>query len=648
MLYEIQYDVMSIIAICFLLSVYVLRRNYKTKANTILLLLIICDLLGAVFDIASCYAITYPERYSMWQNYIMTQGYIFFYNMMGVLFFAYIDSKTKIKVLWKPVKMIIALIVLLESFWIFSSPLTHVISYFDANLEYHHGPFMALLYVIAATLLASASVMFVIERRKFNVYQVVAICSFVAAVFVGVLVQMLFPYILVGQFACTLVLFFIYTSLENPVYYTYRGTRCYNREAFLETMKRKLHGNDAVHVLAFGIKDYDYLRDGLNLRELERLSSKIAEFLRSRLRESAFCIADDKFVILMNHTDEETSIRKMLEDYFSQAIDLVDTSVLVAIRMVAIHNLDKQLKMDVIENGITYLLEHSDVAMKKSEDFTDVVKQMRRRKDVSHAVSAAIENDLFEVFYQPIRNVHTGSFTSVEALIRLQDPKLGFISPEEFIPIAESEGMILKIGEMVFEKVCQFILESHLIEALGVHYIEINLSPIQCFQADLVERFTDIMNKYQVQPGWINLEITETASFEENNQMVQNMNAFHQLGTTFSLDDYGSGFASIDYLFKLPVDIVKIDKGILWQAMKDPNAKIVLISTLQMLKNLKKRVVVEGVENEEMVQLLEQNGCDYMQGYYYSKPIPAKEYLAFLSQHFKNDKDELIQSKEDN
>ena len=140
------------------------------------------------------------------------------------------------------------------------------------------------------------------------------------------------------------------------------------------------------------------------------------------------------------------------------------------------------------------------------------------------------------------------------------------------------------------------------------------------------------MDKYDVVPFWINLEITETATVEDSDMIVRNIGKFHNMGVTFSLDDYGSGFASADYLFKLPVEIVKIDKGILWNAMKDNNAKIVLINTLKMLKELGKKIVVEGVEDADMVKLLEENGCDYMQGYFYSKPIPPYEFVEFLKE----------------
>lgn len=637
MLYNYSFDVSSVIALIFLLLVYSLRRNYRTKSNKILLALIWVNLLSSAFDIASCFAISFPERMPMALNYITTQGYLYFYNVMGLLFYAYIDSRTKIEALWTPNKIIIIGMTVFEGILIFTSPFTHLVSYFDENNVYRHGPLMLMLYIIAGLVLLASAVMFFVRRKRFNRYQVVAIISFVAAVFCGVLIQIFWPRLLVGSFCCTLVMFFLYTSLENPVYYTYRGTTCFNRLSFLETIKRKLRKQEDISFLAFRIRDYDSLRGNLSLKDLERATCNIAEFIRLHYNESAFCIADDKFIVLVDKEEEMAVAQTRLQQYFLKPMQLVDTTTLISAHFAEVKHVDHTLKIDMIENTITYLLEHYESdwgnVEEKENVFSDVAEKINRQKAISTILKEAIENNSFDVFYQPIRNTSNGKFTSVEALIRLNISEYGFISPEEFIPIAEKEGMIYQIGELVFEKVCKFIKDSNCITELGVHYIEINLSPLQCFQVDIVKKFSQIMKKYEVNPHWINLEITETASFEKNDKMTNNINDFHNMGISFSLDDYGSGFASQDYLFKLPVDIVKIDKGILWQAMKDSNARIVLISTLQMLKNLGKSIVVEGVEDEEMVALLTENGCHYMQGYFYSKPIPAEQYVEFLKKH---------------
>lgn len=635
MLYDYQYDVVSLIAVIFLLSVYLLRRNYKTKSNLLLLLLIVCDLFGSLFDFASCFTISYPKEYPMWFNLVVCHGYQLFFNLMGVLFFLYIDSKAKIEKMWKPAKIIAAISIVFETLIIVTSPITHWISYYDGN-EYKHGPYMFVLYVIAMLFLVISVGVFIKARARFNKYQTFAISAFVVAVIAGVLVQAFFPRMLVGQLSCTLVLFFIYTALENPVYYTYKDTNCYNRKTFLSTIKTRAMRADIngknMSIAAITIRDYSYIRHNLSMKNLERLSANIAEYIHNNFDENGFCISDDKFVIILDHWITYDYVVEHFNELFSMPIELVNGEITVSADYVQINNIDVSIGLDAIENGINYILEGNETGNRTVEDFGSVVQKINRRHAISHSIQKAILDESFQVYYQPIYNVQTKRFSSVEALIRLIDDELGFISPEEFIAIAEQEGNICEIGEIVFRKVCQFINESKCIEK-GVDYVEINLSPIQIVQADIVDKFTGIMKENNIKPEWINLEITEGVELTESGLMVQNIMRFSEMGISFSLDDYGSGFAAADYLYKLPVYIVKIDKSILWQALKNDNAMIVLENTVKMVKKLGKKIVVEGVEDEKMVEIIEQMGCDFMQGFYYSKPIPSNPYVDFINKH---------------
>ncbi|MDO4187373.1 MAG: EAL domain-containing protein [Lachnospiraceae bacterium] len=594
-----------------------------------MLILLAVDCLGSLTDIISCFCISFPDRHSEAFNIFMCLSYLFLYNLMGILFLVYIDSKTKIKALYTPMRIYFLLITAFEFVLIFTSQWTRLVAYFDENDVYCHGPLMGLLYFLAAMHLIISVILFIIKRRRFNKYQVMAIVAFIIVVFLGVYIQLIQPELLVGQFGNTLVLFFIYTSLENPVYYTYRATTCFNRAAFREIIKMKRREKEKINLFIFKIKDYDVFRESLSNKEQMRLSSIIAEYISSLYRYNAFCIEDDKFAIQIKDAKAAEDIRLKLDKFLARSLILIESRVDVIVNSLVIMDIDLSDKADIIENGIIYALDHN-LSENKQFDFLEVVDKLKRRRDISNIVRNAVEKDLFDVYYQPIRSVETGKFKSCEALIRLIDTEYGFISPEEFIPIAESEGLIVKIGEIVFKKVCKFMNEYMLTSKFGVEYVEINLSPIQLVEKDIVEKFKEIMNTYNVSPNWINLEITETANQSNEDVMISNIAEFHKLGMSFSLDDYGSGFASADYLFRYPVEIVKIDKSILWQAMDDVNAGIVLIGTLSLLKSLGKEIVVEGVETEEMVSLLQDNGVDFLQGYYYSKPLRPYEYIDFL------------------
>lgn len=640
MLYDYQYDVVALIATAYLLVLYMIRRSYKTKSNWILFALIASNFLATITDLASCFTISYPNQYSILFCNLTALGYLACYNLTGLLFFLYVDSRAKVEFMYKKSYWIAGIVGTIETLLILSSPWTHLVAYFDPNRIYQHGPLVGVLYGVAVLIMLGSIALFILGINHFNLYQVVAVIAFILCELFCVLFQLKYPRVLIGQAGATLVLFFIYNAFENPAYFTYRDTRCFNRAAFTETLKRYIRKDTQYCVLGITIKDFDFLRDNLTRKNLIRLNRNVCEFLYKNFIDYAYYLEDGKFALVFK-PDKGLGIKNVpIEDQVKNAIMMLDTFCAKPVQLgnkeqninmsyMLIDDLDGSIDVEAIDGGLVSMMDSPDADQKSAEDLLKRSEKLSRQSSISHALLAAVRGRKFIVFYQPIRNVKTGTFTSMEALVRLQDMDFGFISPEEFIPIAEKEGLICDIGEMVFEQVCKFMHERKITE-LGVEYVEINLSPIQCFQKDLVEKFSAIMEQYEIDPHWINLEITESAQFTQDDTMHNNINRLHEMGVTFSLDDYGSGFASADYLFKLPVRIVKIDKTILWNAMNDKNAMIVLCNTMKMLHELGKYIVVEGVENQEMIDVLVANDCDYMQGYFYSKPISGNDYYRFI------------------
>jgi len=631
MKYNYYFDVAALFLGMFILAVYAIRRPFRKRSNIYLLILLLSNILGSAFDIASCFSISFPDSYHMWYNYLTCYGYLLAYNFTGIMYLAYIDSKAKIPKLYKPVRIYVNVMCFVEAILICTSPFTHLVSYFDEYGIYTHGPMMVFLFTIAFFNLLFSGVFFIVRIRQFSGYQVVSLATFEIVAFLGVVIQMLVPELLVGQFGITLVIFLIYTSFEDPSLYMYKGTSCYNRHAFLEIMKSRLNGDKKINLVAFAINDYSNLRENLDLKELDRLSYVIGESLADNFNVNAFGIADDKFVVEVVDDDPE-KVRDIIREMFSDVLKLIDTEIKVSANIHIIRNIDTGLSYDIVEDCIIYVL-NQHVEIEDEDGFSSIVDKLQRKRNISRILKDAVKNKDFDVYYQPIRGSGKYKYESAEALVRLRSDELGYVSPEEFIPIAEKEGLIIQIGDIVFEKVCSFIQQTKLISRFGFKYIEINMSTIQCEDPDIVRRYRDIMDKYNIVPFWINLEITETAEIETNDMLLKNIIRLHNIGVSFSIDDFGSGFASLDYLFRMPVDLVKIDKSILWQSMKNENAGIVLIGTLRLLKNLDKKIVVEGVESKEMEERLLDNGVDYLQGFYFSKPLPEKEFIEFLEKN---------------
>lgn len=211
----------------------------------------------------------------------------------------------------------------------------------------------------------------------------------------------------------------------------------------------------------------------------------------------------------------------------------------------------------------------------------------------------------------------------------MRDTEGKLVPPAAFISVAERNGKILQLGEIVFDKVCRFFTEQHL-EQYGLHYIEVNLSVVQCSYKQLADDYISIMEKYRINPGYINLEITESASMSAKKTLLGNMQRLMEYGVHFSLDDFGTGQSNLNYIVDMPVDIVKFDREMSQAFFRDEKAQYVMNAAMQMIHGMQLKIVSEGIEEEEQYRKMAQLGIDYIQGYYFSKPLPETEFVDFM------------------
>ncbi|MCR5249376.1 MAG: EAL domain-containing protein [Lachnospiraceae bacterium] len=640
MLYRPEYCIASVGAMIILLIMFFMKRNYALRSNRIFFVMLLDNLLASGLNIVTFYTISFPERFPLWFCYLSNQLYLFVYNFMAVLFLLYVDSKTKIGSVKKVITVIATLIVAFDAIIIFGTHQTHLVVYYDENLVYRHGPMMLALYVSAFLSVAIADVVFIAKYKMFNFYQVLSVNLFAGGVFAAVIFQMFFPRYAITNYACAMILFFVYVAFENQAYYLHGDTLCYNRRAFIKTINQKRFRKEEYLMAVIRLNSFENIRNSLGKMGVEDLVEKIAERISRAYGKGAYYVDLNCFTVIRQPSVDKEQLKKGIRECFLQTFQMevgddtisVEVEPIVTLVRVCGEHFDGAEMTDLLQKATTSF----DDPTIELEDADDLVKPIRREKEVLGLIDRAIKHDGFMVWYQPIYDVKADAFTCSEALIRLKDDSQGYVGPEEFIPVAERNGRIRDIGDYVFRDVCRFI-KTNKILSRGVHYIEINLSPEQCNRVELANQLIDIATEYGVDFRQINLEITETAEMQSCgmhnvNQLITDL---HDKGVTFALDDFGSGFAAIDYLIKLPVDIVKIDKGILWQAMEDASSMKILKNTIHMIREVGKKIVVEGIETPEMAELLIENGCDYLQGYLYSRPLPEERYLLFLEERNK-------------
>ena len=279
------------------------------------------------------------------------------------------------------------------------------------------------------------------------------------------------------------------------------------------------------------------------------------------------------------------------------------------------------------------LLKNADVALSRAQQLgkhnyqyydSSFSSEAHKLLTLDNQLLSALEKDEFILYYQPIVNVRTGKVAKMEALIRWQNPQLGLVSPYVFIPLAEKNGSIIPIGEWVLKTACA---QNKSWQNMGLEpiTISVNLSMCQFEKSNLVDNIAGILEQTQLRPDYLELEITESVTMQNTKVAKAILNQLNKIGISLAMDDFGTGYSSLGHLRQFPFQTLKIDRSF----VKDLNSNsqdLAIVNTIITLgKGLNLNVVAEGVETEELRDLLQNLGCEYIQGYLYSKPVPAQE-----------------------
>ncbi len=251
---------------------------------------------------------------------------------------------------------------------------------------------------------------------------------------------------------------------------------------------------------------------------------------------------------------------------------------------------------------------------------------------LGNLLHSALEKEEFWLYYQPIVNIFTGKIAKIEALLRWHNPQLGIVAPYHFIPLAEENGTIIPIGEWVLKTACA---QNKLWQTMGLSPIQmsVNLSVRQFQQPNLVSMIRDTLEQTQLHPSYLELEITESITLHDTQFAKATLMQLNQMGINLSMDDFGTGYSSLSYLKQFPFDTLKIDRSFI-KDLHDASQDLAIVNAIITLgKGLALNVVAEGVETEELKNLLKNLDCQYIQGYLFSKPLPAAEATQLLQSH---------------
>ena len=441
--------------------------------------------------------------------------------------------------------------------------------------------------------------------------------------------QIFFSQYLLQEIGIAFAMFFIYITMQNPLEYMDVQIGIYNRNLFKKNINNRIHKKEDFGIVCLQIEGLSYINEKFGLSNGNILLRQVAAFMGTFTKNNeVYRISNRQLALVYLKKPDFNIICTEIMSRFDKPFSFSNRNVNINLwgYLCCIQSSKNIISANDTFDIIDYSLNEARQIKKNSIVFasTDILEKRRREIEITQALSNAITNSSLKVYFQPIYSLEEKRYTKIEALIRLLDDNLGFIPPDEFIPIAEKNGDILVIGEIVLEKVCAFIEEHHP-EDYGIKSIHINLSVVQCMQENIGIRLLNIIDKYRIPHGLIDFEITESTADNTSENLDKIMDDFNKKGIDFSLDDYGTGYSNQANLMRYPYSIVKIDKSLVWVCDINPKALISLKHTIAMIKDLDMKVLAEGVETQHQIDLLEQIGCDYLQGYFYSRPLPIAE-----------------------
>ena len=416
-----------------------------------------------------------------------------------------------------------------------------------------------------------------------------------------------------------------------------------NRNLFSERLSDAIVASESsksrLALLFIDLDRFKYVNDALGHSVgdylLQEASERIVKYVRSS--DTVARLGGDEFAVLLPENNDNNEIKGIVVNilnslslpYFLKGNDaFISASIGVTV---------------FPDDGRTAetLLRKADSAMylakeKGRNNFQFFTQEIdvgaQRKRELEKALRKAMENNEFSLHYQPIIDVERGEVASAEALIRWRHPKKGFVSPDEFIPLAEEIGLILPIGEWVLRQACQDAASWREIVDSPPR-IAVNLSSVQFQREDIPVLVKRILEETRLPAGLLTLEITEGLLLSDDDLTLDQLNDIRGAGVELSIDDFGTGYSSLSYLSKFPVTTLKIDRSFIMNLPENIEEAGLVKAILLMAQSLNLKVVAEGVETEEQSSFLRERNCQYIQGYLYSKPLPEPEFLVFLKEN---------------
>ncbi|GEM_PF-4262086 len=410
-----------------------------------------------------------------------------------------------------------------------------------------------------------------------------------------------------------------------------------NRELLKRTLQEKIdeavEKNKLCAVSFFDLDKFKDVNDTYGHSTGDRLLQLVANRVKTVLKPDDFIarIGGDEFILIHGNLNKQT-VQSTILSTINRILTLIHEPFSIDGKIAHISTSIGTAIYGIDGESVEDLIKHADMAMYEAKSdpnihfkfYTHTIRLLREEElSLKNDLKEAVKNREFYLLYQPQVDIHSGKIVGAEALIRWDHPKRGTISPATFIPLAEEMHLIVEIGEWILEEVCHKIQKLQSAEHIPQTFqsISVNISPLQFNDPYFVSKVEKIIKLLQIDTSYLEFELTEGVLVEDIDALIGKMHKLKAMGITISLDDFGTGYSSLQYLKQLPIDTIKIDRAFISDLEENRKDQFLTSTIIQLSKNLRCKIVAEGVENLEQLAFLEKNNCQSYQGFYFSKPI---------------------------
>lgn len=634
MIYNIDFLVAALVFLLLIFYHFLSQRRVYNANNRVFTFFIVIGISDIVFDIL-CTALISAGRseFAGITSLMLTMLYLMQATVPYAMFWYTQTLRNTEERKLRRVIMLWGVPFLLLIFLILYNMSSGLLFYFDEMGKYTRGPLYMLMYYYAlafVVVIAVSSVLYFKElgRRKFSV-----IWEFLLIAGTCVVIQAYSNDFLMTGFGIAMGITVLFLTINNPYEYTDNLTGVFDNPYFSKWYDNEAGKNRKVNLLVVDLHQLKRVNKIFGSSVGDQVLVQVARGMQQISENNpVFRLMGNRFVLVTRTLWEYETSREKVKELLNNGFEIGNETIcLQGIICGIIHAEKKVKKSDALLAYMEYLIslppQSEDTIL--IQDTEKTMQGFRYEQEVEHFLQTAIEEDLFDVHYQPVYSMQKGTYITLEALSRLYHPSLGQVSPEVFINIAEKNGQIADIGRLQFRKICRFIKENQAIMTT-LSNVKFNLSPLELLKKGYCHELIEIIREYELPFSWFQFEITETVATEYCEELYQAVSEFQEAGIGLCLDDFGSGYANINTVMKLPFSAIKLDRSLLTGICEEEQIASFYHSIVTILGNLGYSVVAEGVERKEEVELLQSWGIDMIQGYYFSPPVPGKKIVEEL------------------